>query len=110
MQRDEVPAPYDRFLVTAERVARARSDVDADLAREVFLEAATLLYDGLALDGLDDHDTERVVDGLCVDICAPDPSSAIRARSQATLDEPGDVHDAEAVSAAYVISAALFQL
>jgi hypothetical protein len=37
--------PFDEFLATAEAVARARPEVDVDLAREVFLEAATLLHD-----------------------------------------------------------------
>ena len=38
------------------------------MAREVFEEAATLLYNGLALDGLDEHDASAVVAGLCVDL------------------------------------------
>ena len=45
--------PYDQLLATAERVARERPEVDVDMAREVFLEAATLLHDGLVLDDLD---------------------------------------------------------
>ena len=64
-------------------------DLDAELAREVFLEAATLLDDGLALDGLDEHDARVVVAGLCVDLVAPDPGAAVRARSQAALDLMG---------------------
>jgi hypothetical protein len=50
------PPFEDRFLATAEAVAIARPEVDLDMAREVFQEAATLLHNGLALDGLDDHD------------------------------------------------------
>ena len=47
--------PYlDQFMATADVAARARPDeVDPELAREVFLEVATLLHDSLALDGLD---------------------------------------------------------
>jgi hypothetical protein len=45
----------------------------------VFHEAATLLYNGLALDGLDGHDASAVVDGLCVDLVAEDPGVAFRA-------------------------------
>jgi hypothetical protein len=41
--------------------------VDLELAREVFTEAATLLHNGLALDGLDEHDTAAAVSALCVD-------------------------------------------
>jgi hypothetical protein len=97
-------------LATAEEVARARPEVDLEMAREVFEEAATLLYNGLALDGLDEHDAHAVVAGLCLDLVAEDPGSAVRARSRATLAAAGDVHDPEAVAAAYLISAAILQL
>jgi hypothetical protein len=80
------------------------------MAREVFLEAATLLHDGLALDGLDDHDAGAVVAGLCADLVAADPGAAIRARSRATVEQPGDLHDPAGVSAAYLIAAGIFQL
>ena len=110
MSPSAVEPPYDRFLATAEAVAAARPDVDLEMAREVFLEVATLLYDGLALDGLDEHDTSAVVDGLCIDLVAEDPGAAVRARSAAALQDPGDLHDAEAVSASYLIAAAMMQL
>ncbi|HEY7009727.1 MAG TPA: hypothetical protein VH395_12345 [Jatrophihabitantaceae bacterium] len=84
--------------------------MDLDLAREVFQEAATLLDNGLALDGLDEHDASAVVAGLCVDLVAADPGAAIRARSEETLQAPGDLHDPEGVSAAYLIAVAIFQL
>ena len=102
--------PFDQFLATAEAVARARPEVDLELAREVFGEAATLLHNGLALDGLDEHDASAVVAGLCIDLVAPDPGAAVRARSQAVLDSPGDLHDPDAVSASYLIAASIFQL
>jgi hypothetical protein len=104
------PPFVDRFLATAEAVAKARPEVDLEIAREVFLEAATLLYDGLVLDELDEHDASAVVAGLCVDLVAPDPGPAIRARAQATRDDPGDAHEPEAVWAAYLTAAATFQL
>ena len=111
MPPDIVGPPFvDRFLATAEAVANARPEVDLEMAREVFLEAATLLHNGLVLDDLDEHDASAVVAGLCVDLIAPDPGSAIRARAQATLGDPGDVHDPEGVSAAYLTTATLFQL
>ena len=56
--------PFDRFLATADRVAAERPDVDLEMAREVFTEVATLLYNGLALDDLDEHDAVAVVAGL----------------------------------------------
>jgi hypothetical protein len=102
--------PFDQFLAAAEAVARARPEVDLEMAREVFSEAATLLDNGLALDGLDEHDASAVVAGLCVDLAAQDPGAAVRAHSQATLEAPGDLHDPEGVSAAYLIAAALLQL
>ena len=62
--------PFDQFLATAEAVAQARPEVDLEMAREVFREAATLLRNGLAPDGLDEHDAGAVVAGLCVDLVA----------------------------------------
>ena len=102
--------PYDQLLATAERVARERPEVDLDLAREVFEEAATLLYNGLALEGLDDHDAHLVIAGLCDDLVSGDPSAAVRRRPQEVLADPGDVHDAKGVAAAYEISARVLQL
>src|SRR3954464_1841398 len=110
MPPDAVRPPFDQFLATAEEVVRARPEVDPEMAREVFLEAATLLDNGLALDGLDEHDAGAVVGGLCVDLVAPDPGAAVRARAEAPLHEPGDLHDPEAASASYLIAAAIFQL
>ena len=84
MPPSAVEPPFDQLLATAEAVARDRPEVDLELAREVFLEAATLLHNGLALDGLDEHDASAVVAGLCVDLVAADPGAAVRAL-------PGDV-------------------
>jgi hypothetical protein len=102
--------PFDQLLATAEAVAQARPEVDLELAREVFQEAATLLYNGLALDGLDEHDASAVVAGLCVDLVAGDPGAAVRARSRAALEGSGDLHDPEGVSASYLVAAAILQL
>src|SRR5580765_5822297 len=110
MPPSAVDPPFDQFLATAEAVAKARPEVDLELAREVFHEAATLLDNGLALDGLDEHDANAVVAGLCVDLVAADPGAAIRARSSATLETPGDLHDPAGVSAAYLIAATIFAL
>ena len=110
MPPSSVSPPFDQFLATAEAVAQARPQVDLEMAREVFQEAATLLYDGLALDGLDEHDARAAVAGLCLDLVAEDPGTAVRARSQAALANPGDLHDPEAVSAAYLVAASILQL
>jgi hypothetical protein len=98
------------FLAAAETVAQARPEVDVELARELLGEAATLLHNGLALDGLDDHDTAAVVAALSRDLVARDPGVAVRARAEATLTQPGDLHDAEAAWAAYLNAAAILQL
>lgn len=110
MSTSAVDPPFDQFMATAEAVARARPEVDLEMAREVFHEAATLLHNGLALDGLDEHDASSIVAGLCVDLVAADPGAAVRARSQATLEAPGELHDPEGASAAYLIAAAILQL
>jgi hypothetical protein len=102
--------PFNRFLTTADAVAASRPDVDLATAREVFVEAATMLHNGLALDGLDEHDADAVVRGLCDDLVADDPGAAVRARAQAALDVPGDLHDPEAVWASYLTSASILQL
>jgi hypothetical protein len=102
--------PFDQFLATAEAVAQARPEVDLEVVREVFHEAATLLHDGLALDGLDEHDARAVVAGLCVDLVAEDPGAAVRARSRTTSADPGDLHDPEGVSAAYLVAASILQI
>ena len=110
MPTNSVGPPFDQFLATAETVAQARPEVDLEMAREVFQEVATLLDDGLALDGLDEHDAGAAVAGLCLDLVAEDPGAAVRARSQAALEAPGDLHDPEAVSAAYLVAASILQL
>ena len=46
----------------------------------------------------------------CVDLVAEDPGAAVGARSQTTLQAPGDLHDPDGVSAAYRIAAAILQL
>jgi hypothetical protein len=100
----------DSFMATAEAVAQARPEVDLELARELFHEAAILLHNGLAFDGLDEHDTEAVVAALCIDLVAHDPGAAVRARAQATLDAAGVLHDPEGASAALLMAAAILQL
>jgi hypothetical protein len=110
VSQSPVEPPFDQFLATAEEVARARPEVDLEMAREVFQEVATMLHNGLALDGLDDHDASAAVAGLCLDLVAPDPGAAVRARSQATLKAPGDLHDPDGVSNAYLVAARILQL
>ena len=106
-----IEPPYDRFLATADAVAAARPEVPLEMAREIFEEVATVLYNGLALDGLDDHDTDAVVTGLCVELVAADPGAAVRARAEATLSgATGDVHDPEAAWAAYLVAVQLLQI
>jgi hypothetical protein len=110
MSADALGPPFDQFMATAEAVARARPEVDLELAREIFQEVATVLYNGLALEGLDEHDASAVVAGLCVDLVTEDPGAAVRARAEATLEAPGDLHEPEVASAAYLIAAGMLQL
>ena len=102
--------PYDEFRAAAEAAVAARPDADLDMALEVFREAATLLHDSLALDGLDDHDRAAVVAALGADLAAEDPGAAIRARAEAARQHPGDLHDPAAVEAAYLVSVQVLQL
>jgi hypothetical protein len=112
MEPRPVLPPYDQLMETAEAVIRERPEVDADIVREVFREGVTLLDDGLVLDGLDEHDADAVVAGLCQDLVAPDPGAAVRARSRETAEgrgEPG-LHDPQAVARVYLIAAATLKL
>jgi len=110
MPSSTVEPPFDQFLATAEAVARERPDVDLEMAREVFGEVAERLSNGLALEGLDEHDARAVVDGLCVELVAKDPAAAVRARAETTLQDPGDLHDPESASRAYLVAATILQL
>lgn len=110
MPSPQFEPPFDQLLATAERVARERPEVDPEMAREVFEEAATLLYNGLAVEGLDEHDAHLVVAGLCEDLVAPDPGAAVRRHAQAALDDPAGLHDPKGVAAAYEVSARILQL
>jgi hypothetical protein len=102
--------PFDLLLAAGEEVVAARPEIDAAIVREIFEEAATLLHDGLVLDGLDDRDKRAVVEALCIDLCAPDPGAAIRARADAVLADPGDLHDPEEAWSAYHATVTLFRI
>ena len=98
------------FRAAADTVVATRPDVDVDLARELMAEAATMLHNGLALDGLDEQDTDAVVAGLSDALIAPDPAAALRARAEAALDAPIGLHDPEGARAAYLTAVAILQL
>lgn len=105
-----VPEPLlDAFLQAADAIVRSRPGVDAATAREVMAEAATLLHDGLVLDGLDERDTDAVVQGLCVDLVTEDPGEAVRARTR-TAESDADLHDPDAVAVALLTAARVLQL
>ncbi|WP_392543177.1 hypothetical protein [Oryzobacter telluris] len=110
MQPGTVEPPYDQLLATGEEVIATRPEVDPEMVREVFLEAATLLNNGLALDGLDEHDAHDVIAGLCVDLVSDDPGTAVRARSRAATEHPDTWHDPQGVSASLLVSATILQL
>lgn len=106
---DRGPA-YSRFMDAADAAAHERPEVDRDLAREVLGEAATMLHDGLAFDGLDPHDTEAVVAALAVDLLGPDPGAAVRERSRSLAQSGADLHDPEAASASCLVAASILRL
>ena len=51
-----------------------------------------------------------VVAGLCEDLVAADPGAAVRARSRAVAEDPGDLHDPQGAAAAYLVAPAVLQL
>lgn len=101
--------PYDQLMAAAEHAADTRPEVDREIAREVFAEAATLLHNGLVLDALDDHDARTTIGWLSEDLVAGDPGEAIRARGRVALAS-AELHDPGAVSDALLMTAALFGL
>ncbi len=109
MQPTRTGTPYDEFLAAAEGAAAVRPDVDLELARELMLEAATMLDDGLAFEGLDDHDTRAAAAALATDLVAEDPGAAVRARAEA-MRESAELHDPESVSRSCLLAAAMLQL
>jgi hypothetical protein len=110
MESRTVGPPFDQFLATAEAVAQARPEVDLEMVREIFYEVAILLDDGLALDGLDEHDAGAVVAGLCHDLVSDDPGAAVRARAQETSENVGDFHDPAGVTASLLFAAGILKL
>jgi hypothetical protein len=104
------PAPYDQFLTTADQVVQDRPEVPAEMVREIFEEVASLLYNGLVLDDLDEHDRRAAVAALCLDLVDVNPGAAIRARAEAAVGAPGDLHDPSGVAAAYLTTVELFKI
>ena len=91
--------------------AAARPGTEADLAtlQEIFAEAAMLLDLGNVLEGLDDHDSRGVVDGLCQDLLTEDPAQSIRAHAEAVLQDDSS-HDPDGVAVAYRMAAYALRL
>jgi hypothetical protein len=98
------------FAATAETALAARPQVDPDVIREIFVEAATLLHNGLALDGLDDHDVNAVVQELCEALVADDPGEAIRACSKESANGQPGFHDPQAVSRSLLFAAEILRV
>ena len=97
------------FLAAAEEVAATRPEVDVELARELMGEAATMLHNGLALEGLDEQDTIAAVSVLARALVAPDPAAAVRERAQAVLSDSA-LHEPEVVSGSLLVAAAILKL
>lgn len=97
------------FLAAAEDVCAARPEVDADLARELMAEAATMLHNGLALDGLDADDTVATAKMLAQALVAADPAAAVRASAVAARGDSA-LHEPEVVGGAIGVAAAILRL
>jgi hypothetical protein len=100
----------ERFRAAADAVAAERPEVDRDIARELMAEAATMLYDGLALDAVDQRDLATVIDGIAQDLVAADPGQALRESAARTTAEPGSMHDPAEAAAAYLSAAQTLRL
>ncbi|MBD3925540.1 hypothetical protein IEZ26_12965 [Nocardioides cavernae] len=96
------PGILEPFLAAADAAASSRPDVDAETARELMAEAASMLHDSLALDHLDEHDLPQVVAALAADLTAVDPGAAVRDRAAAAGDDPA-LHDPDGVRGAYLV-------
>ncbi|RNL78399.1 hypothetical protein [Nocardioides marmorisolisilvae] len=99
----------DPFLAAAEDVTAVRPEVDLDLARELMGEAAVMLHNGLALEGLDEHDTRAAATVLAHALVDVDPTAAVRAAARDVLGD-GELHEPEVVSGAILVAAAILQL
>lgn len=98
------------FRDAAASAARQRPEVDAELAHDLMVEAATMLHNGLALEGLDDHDAQGVVTRLALALVEADPAAAVRRLAQAALDAPGGWHEPEVASGSFLVAASILQL
>ena len=79
--------PYDEtelvesFRAAGEAVGRERPGVDAEFASEIMVEAAQMLHNSLALEGIDPRDAHAVIAALSEDLVAADPGAAVRERA-----------------------------
>ncbi len=98
------PGILEPFLAAADAAASLRPDVDAETARELMAEAASMLHDSLALDHLDEHDLPQVVAALAADLTAVDPGAAVRARAAAVAEDDPALHDPDGVRGTYLVA------
>lgn len=110
MSSSEVNPLLAAFDEAAESAAASRPEVDLDLARELMQEAATMLHNGLVLDGVDEQDVPAVVAVLADALTDPDPAVALRDRAQTTLAAPGDLADPQAASDTFLVAASILQI
>ena len=98
------PGILEPFLAAADAAASSRPDVDAETARELMGEAASMLHDSLALDHLDEHDLPQVVAALAADLTAVDPGAAVRARAASVAEDDPALHDPGGVRGTYLVA------
>jgi hypothetical protein len=101
---------HAEFEAAASRAAAERPEVDADTARELMAEAAGMLHNSLALDGLVESDAAVVIRNLAADLTSADPSAAVRARSAAVSQDPDGLTEPAVVAETYLVCAAVLGL
>lgn len=97
------------FLAAAQEIATVRPEVDVELAGELMAEAAVMLHNGLALDGLDEHDTRAAAGLLAQALVAPDPAAAVRERAE-SVQTDSKFHEPEVVAGSLLVAAAILRL
>jgi hypothetical protein len=105
-----VGPPFDQFLVTPEAVAQARHEVDLEMARDVFQEAAGSAPRRPRPRTVSTHTTR-------VPLCWVVPRSRLLRIPaprcahdfQAASESSGNLHDREAASAAYLVAARILE-
>jgi hypothetical protein len=100
--------PYDEnelvesFRAAGDAIAHERPGVEPGIAAEIMVEAAQMLHNSLALEGIDPRDAHTVIAALSADLVAADPGAAVRERAHQADLHPDGLHDPAAAAEAYL--------